>query len=165
MAADERGNLNGGILVTAKDTAVVAFATLGIASQFALLLFFAAHRWRPRLAEQYGWIAYAVAVLGLPLAAWLLLSGSGWRLYMGPLLLGTWAVLGAYVDSLRRVQWRDPIRWSVFVPYVALYFWAQMFMWWPLWDLSRVAWSCFLVLFVISTALNLRGHFGDAAAS
>ena len=36
-----------------------------------------------------------------------------------------------------------------------------MFMWWPLWDVMRVAWVVFLVLFVASTGLNLRGHFGD----
>jgi hypothetical protein len=48
--------------------------------------------------------------------------------------------------------------WSVLVPYVALYFFAQMFLWWPLWDLDRAAWTVFLVLFVVSTALNLGGH-------
>jgi len=49
----------------------------------------------------------------------------------------------------------------VAVPYFLLYFWAQMFMWWPLWNVMRAAWVAFLVLFVTSTALNLRGHFGD----
>ena len=49
----------------------------------------------------------------------------------------------------------------MFVPYVGLYFWAQMFLWWPLWDLQRTAWACYLVLFSVNTALNLRGHFGD----
>ena len=52
----------------------------------------------------------------------------------------------------------------MFVPYVGLYFWAQMFLWWPLWDLWRAAWLAFLVLFVVNTALNIRGHFGQDAA-
>ena len=51
----------------------------------------------------------------------------------------------------------------MFVPYVALYLWGQMFLWWPLWALSRAAWACFLVLFVANTALNIRGHFGEDA--
>jgi hypothetical protein len=141
--------------------ATMAFAAFGIASQALLVLFFAARRWRPRMAERYGWIAYAFAGLGLPFGAWLILEGQSWKLYVGPLLLALWAALGVTVDLWRPIEWRTPIRWSVFVPYVALYFWAQMFLWWPLWDLSRAAWACFLVLYVVSTALNIRGHFGE----
>ena len=50
-------------------------------------------------------------------------------------------------------------------PTCALYFWAQMFLWWPLWDLWRAGWVCFLFLFVANTALNIQGHFGQRAAS
>ena len=142
---------------------MVAFAAFGLASQAVLVMFFAARRWRSRMAERYGWIVYAFAGLGLPLGAWLILGGQSWRLYAGPLLLALWAALGAAVDLWRRIEWRTPIGWSVFVPYVALYFWAQMFLWWPLWDLSRAAWACFLVLFVANTALNIRGHFREDA--
>jgi hypothetical protein len=42
-----------------------------------------------------------------------------------------------------------------------LYFWGQMFMWWPLWDIERAAWAFFLVLFVPNTILNIRGHSGE----
>jgi hypothetical protein len=79
-------------------------------------------------------------------------------------LLAAWAMLGAFVDLGRRIEWRSPIKWTVFIPYVALYFWAQMFLWWPLWDIARAAWLVFLVLFAISTALNLQGHFGEGEA-
>jgi hypothetical protein len=51
--------------------------------------------------------------------------------------------------------------WPVFIAYLALYFWAQMFLWWPLWDIERAAWVLFLLLFVPSTVLNVRGHFGE----
>jgi hypothetical protein len=44
------------------------------------------------------------------------------------------------------------------VPYVGLYFWAQMFLWWPLWDLWRLGWAVYAVLFATNTALNLQGH-------
>lgn len=139
---------------------MVAFAAFGIASQAVLVLFFAARRWRPQMAERYGWMAYAFAGLGLPLGVRLIVAGQSWRLFVGPLLLALWAALGAAVDLWWRIEWRTPIRWGVFVPYVALYFWAQMFLWWPLWDLSRVAWAGFSVLFVANTALNIQGHFG-----
>jgi len=36
--------------------------------------------------------------------------------------------MGAAIDLWERVQWRAPVRWGVFIPYVGLYFWAQMFL-------------------------------------
>jgi len=146
--------------VTGQPTAIAAFAAFGLASQAVLVAHFAARRWRPQAAARHGWIAYAFAGAGLPLGLWLLFDGQYWRLYVGPVLLALWAALGATVDLWRGIEWRAPIRWNIFVPYVALYFWAQMFLWWPLWDLWRAAWLGFLVLFVVNTALNIRGHFG-----
>lgn len=145
--------------------AVTVFAAFGIGSQVVLVAFFSARRWAPVLADRFGWIAYAFAGLGVPIGVWLLASGQSWRLWLGPLLMATWAFFGAYVDIWSPRQWRWPIVWSVFAPYLALYFWAQMCMWWPLWDFNRTAWVCYLVLFVINTALNLRGHFGEEATA
>jgi len=142
----------------------IAFATFGLATQALLLGFFAARRWWPRIAARSGWVVYACAGLGAPLGVWLLLDGQSWRLFVGPLLTALWAGFGATVDLWRPRRWRGPpIAWSVFVPYVALYFWAQMFMWWPLWDIERVAWAGFLALFVPNTVLNIGGHSGDAS--
>ena len=139
---------------------VLAFAAFGLGSQALLAAYFAARRWSPQTAQRFGWIAYAFALLGLPLGGWLLVGEGSQTLGIGPILLGLWAALGVVVDLWLQVEWRVPIRLSVFIPYVALYFFGQMFLWWPLWDLSRVAWACFLVLFVVNTLLNLRGHFG-----
>jgi hypothetical protein len=148
--------------MTGSGAAVVAFAAFGVGSQAVLVCFFVARRWWLRAAQRFGWLAYAFAGLGLPLGVWLLLGGESWRLCVGPLLMAVWALFGAVVDLWRPRQWRRaPIVWSVFVPYLALYFWAQMFMWWPLWHINRAAWTLFLVLFVANTALNLQGHFGE----
>jgi len=148
--------------VTGDEVAGVAFATFGVATQALLLAFFAARRWSPRVAARFGWTVYAFAGLGLPLGAWLLLDGQSWRLFVGPILMAFWALFGAIVDLWRPRPWRRaPIVWNVFIPYLALYFSAQMFMWWPLWDIERAAWALFLVLFVPNTILNIRGHFGD----
>jgi hypothetical protein len=142
--------------------AVTVFAGFGLASQALLVCFFAARRWWPRVAERFGLIAYAFAGLGLPLGVWLLADGQSWRLYVGPILMASWALLGAVVDLWRRLEWRvPPIMWNVLVPYVGLYFLAQMFLWWPLWNAQRTAWVIFLMLFIANTALNLRGHFGE----
>lgn len=143
-------------------TAATVFTAFGIATQVILVCFFAARRWALPLALRYGWAAYAFAGLGLPVGVWLILDGQSWRLFTGPLLIAAWALFGASVDLWWPREWRWPIVWSVFAPYLALYFWTQMFLWWPLWDLNRTAWAVYLVLFVVSTALNLRGHFGEA---
>jgi hypothetical protein len=142
--------------------AEAAFAIFGVATQASLLGFFAARRWRPPLATQFGWVVYAFAGLGLPLGAWLLLDGQSWRLFVGPLLMALWALLGAIVDLWRPRLWRGPpVAWNVLLPYLALYFLAQMFMWWPLWNIERAAWVLYLLLFVPNTVLNIRGHFGE----
>jgi hypothetical protein len=141
-------------------TAEVAFAGFGIVTQALLLGFFAARRWSQPLGVRFGWIVYAVSALGLPLGAWLAIDGQSWRLVVGPLLLGLWALLGAFVDLWRPREWRRPPAWRVLGPYLALYFAAQMFLWWPLWTIERAAWALFLLLFVPSTVLNILGHAG-----
>ncbi len=144
---------------------VATFAAFGIATQALLLAFFAARRWALGAAERFGWVVYAFAGLGLPLAVWLLLDGQSSGLVVGPVLMAAWALLGAVVDLWRPRPWRSrPIKWGVFLPYLMLYFWGQMFMWWPLWDIERAAWALFLVLFVPNTILNVRGHSGKGPA-
>jgi hypothetical protein len=139
--------------------AELAFTVFALGTQAVLLGYFVARRWSPGLAARFGWAAYAIAGLGLPLGLWLLVGGASWRLFAGPLLMAGWALLGTYVDVLRPREWRRaPLVMGVLVPYVALYVAAQMCLWWPLVDIAPVAWWCFLVLFVPSTALNLWGH-------
>ncbi len=138
---------------------VLLFAAYGIALQLALVVFFAVHRWRPALAERCGLAGYAAGWLGAAVAAGLLLEGASPRLVAGPLLAAAWGVYGAFVDVWRPRPWRGrPVIWRILVPYVVLYFIAQMFLWWPLWDLDRAAWTAFLALFVVNTVLNLGGH-------
>lgn len=140
---------------------VFAFIIFGLATQALLVGFFAARRWWPAGAARFGWAVYSFAFIGLPLGVWLIVDGQSWRLFVGPVLMAAWAFFGAWVDLWRPRSWRSPVQWHVLVPYLALYFLAQMFMWWPLWDIERAAWVAFLLLFVPSTVLNIRGHFGE----
>ncbi len=140
--------------------AELAFVAFGLATETLLLGYFAARRWSQQLAARFGWVVYAFGGLGLPLGAWLFLDGQTWRLFVGPLLVAAWALFGAIVDVWRPRQWRrPPIAWNVLGPYLALYFSAQMFMWWPLWNIEPAAWVVYLLLFVPSTVLNIGGHF------
>jgi len=144
----------------------IAFVAFGLASQTLLLAFFAARRWSPAVASRFGWMVYAFAGLGLPLGIWLLAVGQSWRIFCGPLLMAAWAGFGVAVDLWHPSGWRrPPIIWRVFIPYLLLYFFAQMFMWWPLWRMARLAWVAFLALFVPNTVLNMRGHFGPESGT
>jgi hypothetical protein len=145
--------------MTLDHQSVVAFAAFGVAMQAALLAFFASRRWWPGLAVGLGVVVYGFGGLGLPLGAWLLLDSQPWRLVAGPILTAGWALYGADIDLWRPRPWRGPpVQWRMLAPYLVAYFFAQMFMWWPLWDIDRVLWALFLILFVPSTLLNIGGH-------
>ncbi len=144
--------------------AAIAFIVFGIGTQLVLAAFFAARRWAPDRSLPLGRVAYLMAGLGLPLGLWLGIDGQSWRLWAGPPILAAWAAFGYSLDLWRKVEWRDPIVPRFFVPFVTLYFFGQMFLWWPLLDISRGAWAVFTVLFVVNTALNLVGHFGGHPA-
>jgi len=138
----------------------VVFVGYGLAVQAVLIAFFAARRWAPARADGLGWLSYGCAGSGLLVAVWLVWADQPMRLWVGPLLWAAWAGLGGTVDLWRAVPWRHPIRVAVFVPYVVLYFFAQMFMWWPLWDVAFTAWLVYALLFVANTAMNFSGHSG-----
>ena len=140
-------------------TGQVAFVIFGLSSQALLVVFFAARRWWPRRADVLGKASYGFAALGLPLAILLVVDGQSYALFIGPLLIAAWALFGTIVDIWRPRPWRGPpIQWNVLGPYLAVYFFAQMFMWWPLWNFAREAWVVFTILFAVNTTLNIQGH-------
>lgn len=145
------------------DLNLVVFGTFAIASQVVLLVYFAARRVRTTVAERYGWIAYVFGLVGLPVGLWLYANHGPWQLYAGPVLFTVWAVFGGWADRLARIEWRQPVRWSVLGPYVLLYLVAQMFLWWPMWERWPTGWFVYLALFVANTALNITGHFGRSS--
>lgn len=77
---------------------------------------------------------------------------------LGGFLFLVFALFGYWVDYVARIEFRNPIRPSVLVPYVVLYLATVMFYWWPLGLLSRPLWFVYAILFVIATILNLTSH-------
>ncbi|MCB9135504.1 MAG: hypothetical protein H6636_08760 [Anaerolineales bacterium] len=69
-----------------------------------------------------------------------------------------WAVFGYVVDIAHPVEWRSPIFWPVFLPYVLLYMATLMFYWWPLAIIQRPLWYVYAGLFLVSTYLNVSSH-------
>lgn len=141
----------------ALDTLFVAFAFL---FQIVLILHFAVRNRALDTAVRYGPLVYALALPAMALTLAQIAAGKPWYLWLAGPLFGVWALFGYYVEYMRRIEWRSPIRPLVFVPYVALYLATIMFYWWPLATLSRPLWYAYAALFVVATVLNVGSHSG-----
>jgi len=137
------------------DTLFVIFAFL---FQLILIAHFAVRRWAFALAVRYGPLVYTLALAGASLSVAQLVAGKPWYFWLAGLLYAEWALFGYYVEYVAGIEWRVPIRWPIFVPYVALYLATIMFYWWPLALLARPLWYAYGALFVVATALNVASH-------
>jgi len=126
--------------------------------QIVLLVFFALRKWAFDTAMQIGWVVYALAVPAVIVSLVLLIGRKPWHLWLAGFLYAAWAIVGYTVDRARPVEWRSPILWPVFIPYVLLYLSSLMTYWWPLGKTRRPLWFIYAALFVASTILNVTSH-------
>lgn len=137
------------------DTLFVIFAFF---VQVVLVVFFAARKWAFDTAMQFGWIVFALGIPAAILSVVLLIRGKPWYMWLAGFLFAAWAVFGYTVDMARPVEWRSPIMWPVFIPYVMLYLSGLVLYWWSVGFIGRQFWFAYAVLFVISTILNISSH-------
>jgi len=127
--------------------------------QIVLIVHFAL---RKRLFEtytmRYGWLVYALCIPAAVISILLLLAGKAWWFWLGGFLFLIYAAFGYWIDYVRGIQWRNPLRPFIMVPYVSLYMATVMFYWWPLYRLSIPLWIAYTVLYVIATVLNVTSH-------
>jgi hypothetical protein len=140
------------------------YSAAALLFQTVLVIHFAMRRWHFDVAVRYGWIVYALSVPMAGLSVFLLLSGAPWWMWPGGLLFLAWALFGFIVEYMRHLEWRSPIRWPIFFPYLTLYLATVMFYWWPLARISGWLWLAATVLFLAATFLNLGSHRGAQAA-
>ena len=136
------------------------FVTSAFIFQIVLIVHFALRKWRFALAVRYGPIVYALSIPAAVVSALLLLAGKPWWLWLGGFIYLAWALYGYEVEYVRSIEWRSPIRWPIFGPYVFLYLATVMFYWWPLARVSKPLWYAYAVLFAVSTILNVASHKG-----
>lgn len=134
------------------------FVSWAFLFQIILIVHFALRKWRFDIAIRYGPIVYALSIPAIAISITLLLSGKTWSLWLSGFIYLIWAVYGYSIEYVKRVQWRNPIRWYIFGPYVFLYLATIMFYWWPLAIIRRPLWYVYAALFVISTLLNVTSH-------
>ena len=146
--------------MTGLDNLEILFIVWAFLFQIVLIAHFSLRKWAFPVALKYGWIVYALSVPAVLVAVLLLLGGKTWSLWVAGFSHLVWAIYGYTVEYVRKLSWRNPIRWSIFGPYVSLYLATIMFYWWPLGIVSRPSWYVYAVLFVLSTILNVTSHGG-----
>jgi hypothetical protein len=153
--------INGGIAgddMLGADTLESLYVLNAFLFQIILIVHFALRKWRFNLAIRYGPIVYGLGIPSAIISMLLLLGGKAWSLWMGGLIYLTWGIYGYLVEYVRRIEWRNPIRWSVFGPYIFLYLSTVMFYWWPLALIYKPLWYLYAILFITSTILNITSH-------
>ena len=126
--------------------------------QLILIAHFALRKWHFDLAIRLGWIVYALSLPATVISIYLLMGGKSWTLWISGSIYLIWAIYGFTVEYVRRIEWRNSVRWSILGPYVILYLATVMFYWWPLALIYKPLWYGCAVLFVISTYLNITSH-------
>ena len=134
------------------------FAACAFLFQIILIIHFALRKWRFAFAIQHGWIVYALSIPAAAVSAILLHGGMVWSLWLAGFLYLLWAGYGFTVEYARKIEWRSPIRWRVFGPYVFLYLATSMFYWFPLALVRKPLWYIYAILFILSTILNVTSH-------
>lgn len=147
------------------DNLEMMFVVWAFLFQIVLIIHFSLRKWFFSIAMKYGWSVYALSALAVVVSVFLVLGGKTWLLCVGGFIYLIWAIYGYTVEYTRGIQWRKPIRWSIFGPYVFLYLATVMFYWWPLALIRRPLWYVYAVLFIISTLLNVTSHKGPKALS
>jgi hypothetical protein len=107
---------------------------------------------------KYGWIVYALCIPAVVISVLLIRGGKSWSFWLGGFLFLLFAAFGFWIDYVAKIQFRNPLRLSVAIPYALLYLSTVMFYWWPVRMLSRPLWYVFAILFVIQTILNITSH-------
>lgn len=107
---------------------------------------------------KFGWIVYALCFPAAVISFILLWGGKSWSFWLGGFLFLIYAAYGYWIDYIKGIEWRKPLRKDILFPYVTLYLGTIMFYWWPLALLYRPLWFAFGALFLIGTILNITSH-------
>ena len=108
--------------------------------------------------KKFGWIVYALCIPAAVISIILLLSGKTLSFWMGGFLFLIYSAYGYWIDFVKKIPWRNPLRKDIMFPYVTLYLSTIMFYWWPVGMLYQPLWYVFGILFVIGSILNITSH-------
>jgi hypothetical protein len=134
------------------------FVIWAFVMQLCLIVLFAIRKSNLNIILEYGWIFYLLCIPAVIVSIVMLRAGKEWSFWIAGFIFLVWAVFGYVVEYRLGITWRDPVVWTVLVPYVLLYLSTTMFYWFPLGILSRPLWYIYAVLFALGTYLNITSH-------
>jgi hypothetical protein len=126
--------------------------------QLSLLTLFSIRKVNLEIIYQYGLIFYALSIPAVIVSIVIMRGGRLISYWLAGFTFLAWAILGFVVEYLLGIQWRNPVNWFIFLPYICLYLTTVMFYWWPIANLNRSLWFLYSAMFVISTYLNITSH-------
>lgn len=111
-----------------------------LANVLSLLMFLARVHW-PGVAGLLGNLALAMGVPALVVAIVGALAGLGVMFWLMPLLYAAFCLFGLIVDVILNVEFRQPRRPAILVPFLVLFYVSLIGMWGMLWQLGFVPWA------------------------
>jgi hypothetical protein len=127
-----------------------------------LIFYFSLRKLRFNFAIRYGYIIYALGIPYAFISLIILIGGKEWYFWLGGFLYLVWGIFGYIAEYNLKIEWRDPILWKVFIPYIFLYLATTMFYWFPLAQVNKIYWYIAGVLFLFTTYLNTTSHHPQA---
>jgi len=104
-----------------------------------------------------GYVMIALAVPATVALVAFVRAGAGWLYWIGPAVYLAFVALEVMVDYVRPVEFRDPRRNEILVPYLLLFFGAILLMGLPMFKLDRRLW-----LVTVGTTVLLLTSMGVA---
>ncbi len=140
------------------DALDILFIITAFLFEIILIIHFALRRWRFSTAMRGGPVIYALGIPAAVVSAVLLAGGKSWWFGPAGFLFLAWSAFGYTVEYIYKIEWRNPFKVPVGVPYLLLYLGTTMFYWFPLLRLWKPLWYAFALLYIVSTYLNATSH-------
>ncbi|MFC2095810.1 hypothetical protein ACFLSW_05180 [Candidatus Bipolaricaulota bacterium] len=104
-----------------------------------------------------GRVIVALAIPAMAAIAAFIRAGTGWRHWTGPSVFVAFVAMLVAVEYIWQVEFRSPMRYSILVPYLVLFFGSILLMGLPMFRLNRPLW-----LVTVATTILLLGSMGFA---
>jgi hypothetical protein len=96
--------------------------------QIVLLVDFAVRKhFFESYTKKYSWLVYALSIPAVVISILFLMAGKSWSFWLGGYLFLIYASFGYWIDYVKGIQWRNPLRKDIMFPYVTLYLAMIMF--------------------------------------
>ena len=112
------------------------------------------------------YLGFVIILLAIPAMIALVaffLEGANWIHRIGPIIFLVFIVLLLFVDYIRPVEFRSPIRSEILVPFLVLFFGGILFMGLPMFRINRLLWlvtAATTIFHLISMAIAMRMGVG-----